>query len=128
MTKYSNQNVFVRLDKNKKIAFIGISEFFVEELDVVEYISFPEIGELYGEDDFCTIDTVSDSFHFITPVSGEIIEINEDLQNDPTFLMEDPEFLSWVCKIKLSDKSELNDMMTFDEYRKFIDNKEEFYD
>jgi glycine cleavage system H protein len=126
MTKYSIHNAFVRVEKN--FAYVGASELLADELDDIEYISFPEVGEIYGEDDLFTIDTVSDSHHFISPISGEIVEVNEELENDPKILTHDSEFSGWVCKIKLSDKSELDDLMTFEKYRDFYDGKEEYYD
>jgi glycine cleavage system H protein len=126
MTKYSFQDVFVRTDK--KFAYVGISELYCEQLDRVEYINFPEIGEVFAEDDLFTIDTVSDSFHFISPVSGEVVEINEEIENDPINILESTEFSGWLCKIKLSDKSELDDMMTYEKYRDFLEGKDEFYD
>lgn len=128
MTKYSIHNVFVRHERYEKCYYMGVSELFLEQLDDIEYISLPSVGEIYEEGEFCAIDTISDTFEFISPVSGEIVEVNEELQNNPKLILKDPEFSGWVCKIKLSDKSELNEMMHFEKYRDYLDGNEEYYD
>jgi glycine cleavage system H protein len=115
-------------EKHPVVFYIGLSELFAEQLDEVEFVSLPKVGEVYSEDGLFTIETISDTFHFTSPVSGKIIEVNEDLENNPKLIVEDPEFEGWVCKIKITDKSELDDLLTFDKYRNYLENKDEYYD
>ena len=125
MIKYTMDNVFVHT-KKKDIVYLGLSELFVETLNRVEYIQFPEIGDILAGDTLCIIDTINDSYDFACPVSGEVIETNKDLEEDPHWITEDTEYTGWICKIKIPNKDEFNELMTFDSYRSFFDEEEKY--
>ena len=125
MIKYSTQHVFVRTEKNEKYAYIGISDLYNEQLDAVEFVNLPKIGEVFSEDDLFSIDTITNSFHFTSPVSGEIVEVNTELENDPKSFNDSREFSDWICKIKLFEKEEIDDLMSFDAYREYLEDTED---
>ena len=124
MTKYTTENVFVRKEKN--FVYLGVSELFVETLNRVEFIDFPNLEEIIAGDTLCLVDTVDETFDFPCPVSGEVVEINEELKEDPLFITDDTEFTGWICKIKMNNKEEFNDLMNFHDYKHFVDGDETY--
>jgi glycine cleavage system H protein len=120
MTKYSKNNVYVRKEKN--IAYLGVSDIFVEDsMSKIEFVELPKVGEILSEDTLCIIETIDDTFEFPSPVSGEIIEVNNEIDNEPNIINRDSEYSGWICKIKLTDKSEFEALMTLDAYKDYWD-------
>lgn len=99
---------------------IGISDYAQDQLGDIVYIELPDKGKkLKRGDVLCTIESVKAANDIYSPVSGEITEINDGLDSKPELINEDAEGKGWIVEIKLSDSSELDDLMTEEEYRKF---------
>lgn len=115
---YANDHEWVKVEGDT--AFIGIADFAQNQLGDIVYVELPEVGDdLEKEDDFSAIESVKAAADVYMPVSGKVLEINEDLMDDPALLNADP-YENWMIKVELTDKSELDDLMTSEEYEKFV--------
>jgi len=102
-------------------ASIGVSDHAQAELTDVVYLELPAIGTTVSKGDpIAVIESVKAANDIYSPVSGEVSEINEDLENEPELVNSDPFGAGWMFKIKLSDSSELESLMTPDAYREHI--------
>ncbi len=117
--KYTSTHQWVRVEGN--IAVIGITQYAQEQLGEIVYIDLPRpdddmtSGEVMG-----SVESVKSISDLYTPVSGKVIEINEDLIDEPAKINEDP-YVSWMVKIEMSASSELNGMLTAVEYQSKLD-------
>ena len=115
---YAKDHEWVKVEGDT--AYIGIADFAQNQLGDIVYVELPEIDdELEIEDDFSAIESVKAAADVYMPVSGKVLEINEALMDDPALLNADP-YENWMIKVELTDKSELDDLMTSEEYEKFV--------
>lgn len=115
---YAKDHEWVKVEGDT--AYIGIADFAQNQLGDIVYVELPEIDdELEIEDDFSAIESVKAAADVYMPVSGKVVEINEALMDDPALLNADP-YENWMIKVELTDKSELDDLMTSEEYEKFV--------
>ena len=102
-------------------ALIGITDFAQGQLGDIVFVDVPTVGETLDNDEvFGSIEavkTVSDAF---MPVSGEVLEFNENLENDPALINKDPYGEGWIIKVKVSDPSQLEDLMGHEEYMALV--------
>ncbi len=106
---YSESHEWVRLEG--EIAVVGISDYAQHALGDLSYVDMPEVGdEVEAGEDFGAVESVKAASDLIAPVSGEVVEINEALEDSPELLNEDA-FENWIIKVKMSDASEVNDLM-----------------
>lgn len=96
---------------------VGISDFAQEALGDVVYVELPEIGRLVSAgEECCAVESVKAASDIYAPVSGEIIEINENLDDEPELLNDSPFEAGWMFKIKASDLSELENLLSAEAY------------
>ena len=96
---------------------IGVTDFAQEQLGDVVFVELPEVGtQLSTEEEFGVIESVKAASDLYAPVSGEVVEINEQLEDDPERVNSDPYGDAWLLKIKLSDTDELNHLLDADAY------------
>lgn len=119
---YSNDHEWVKVEGDQ--AFIGISDFAQNQLGDIVYVELPEIDdELEKEDAFSAIESVKAAADVYMPVGGAVVEVNEALLDDPALINADP-YENWIIKVTLSDKAELDVLMTSEEYENFIAEEE----
>ncbi len=119
---YSEDHEWVRVEGDE--AYIGITDFAQEQLGDIVYVELPELDDEFEiDDDFSAIESVKAASDVYIPVSGKILEVNEELLDSPELLNADP-FENWIVKIKLADKSELEDLMSSEEYEEFASEEE----
>lgn len=113
---YSENHLWVKKEK-KKIARIGITEFFsAREIEIIN-VDLPEEGEEYDRDDvFGSIESVEEVFNLLMPVSGTVIQVNEKVLDDVDILNEDPYDEGWLIKVEMRDSSELDDLLPPEDY------------
>ncbi len=100
------------------VVTVGVSDFAQQEIQDVVYVELPEIGQnLEQKKEFAVIESVKAAFDIYAPASGEVVEINEELEDSPECINEDPYGAGWIIKIHLSNPSELDNLMSVDEYR-----------
>ena len=97
---------------------VGVSDYAQQEIQDVVYVEFPEIGQkLEQKKELGVIESVKAAFDIYAPASGEVIEINRELQDSPECINEDPYGAGWIIKIQLSNPSDLDNLLSVDEYR-----------
>ncbi len=105
-------------------AYIGITDFAQNQLGDIVYVELPEVGdEIDKEDVFSAIESVKAASDSYMPVDGEVLEVNEELEDAPELLNTDA-FENWIIKIKLTDESQLDDLMSSGEYEEYIAEEE----
>ncbi|MFW6119294.1 MAG: glycine cleavage system protein GcvH [Petrotogales bacterium] len=120
MIKYSKSHEWVK--KEGEIGIIGISDYAQDQLGDIVYVELPEVGNEINEGEMlCTVESVKAASDIYSPVSGDIMEINEDLEDSPEIINEDAEGKGWICKIKLSDDAEFDELMNKEDYDKFCE-------
>jgi len=106
-------------------ALIGITDFAQEQLGELVFIELPEVGsEFEKEDAIAVIESVKSASDLLMPVSGEILEVNDELDSDPGRVNEDAMGAGWFIKVKLSDVSELDELMDEAKYMEGLDDSE----
>lgn len=105
-------------------AYIGITDFAQNQLGDIVYVELPEVGdEIEKEDVFSAIESVKAASDSYMPVDGEVLEVNEELEDAPELLNTDA-FENWIIKIRLTDESQLDDLMSSGEYEEYIAEEE----
>ena len=118
--KYTNDHEWVRVDGDT--AVIGISDFAQEQLGDVVFVELPEIGKRFDKGaEAAVIESVKAASEVYAPVSGEVLEINEPLADNPALVNEAPTGDGWFLKIRISDPAELDTLMDEDAYLKFVE-------
>jgi len=103
------------------IATIGITDYAQQELGDIVFVELPEIGdEIIQGESFGTIEAVKTVADLFAPVSGEVLEINESLTEDPTQVNKDPYGDGWMIKVEIHDLEELEALMPAEEYEELI--------
>jgi glycine cleavage system H protein len=116
MKKFAKTHEWVLLEDN--IAYIGISEHAAEELGDVTFVELPEVGkEVKKGDVLCTLESVKSASDVYAPISGKIVEINSTLDSNPEIINDSPEKDGWIVKIEVSNKEEVNELLSEEEYK-----------
>ncbi len=117
--KYTKDHEWIKIDGD--IATIGITDFAQGELGDIVYVEIETEGEsLDKEEVFGSVEAVKTVSDLFMPVSGEVIEFNEELESTPEAVNEDPYGKGWMIKAKVSDASELDDLLSADAYKELI--------
>ncbi|MDE0187353.1 MAG: glycine cleavage system protein GcvH [Candidatus Poribacteria bacterium] len=104
------------------IVTVGISNYAQEELQDVVYVELPEAGAAVAlEQEFGVIESVKAAFNLWPPVSGEVIEVNAELEDAPELINEHPYSLGWLIKIRMNNPDELDTLLSPDEYRTLVE-------
>lgn len=118
--RFAEAHEWIRVDGD--IGTVGITDFAQKALGDVVYVELPEVGTVLAkDDDAAVVESVKAASEVFTPVGGEIVEVNEKLNDDPALVNGDPEQEGWFFKLRLSDPSELGDLLTREEYQGFIE-------
>lgn len=118
--KYTKTHEWIKVDAN--VATVGITDYAQGELSDIVYIELPQVGDKVEKGKPCgTIEAVKTVADFYSPVTGEIIEVNEKIKDDPAIVNRDPYGEGWFIKIKLSNNSELEELLDAEAYKKLIE-------
>jgi glycine cleavage system H protein len=122
--KYSKEHEWVATEES--VATIGITDHAQEQLGEIVYIELPAIGEKVSKNDpFGVVESVKAVSDIYAPVSGTVVEVNEDLPESPEVVNEDPYGDGWLIKVKVSDPADLEDLMENDEYAELVAREKE---
>jgi glycine cleavage system H protein len=117
--KYSKSHEWVKVDGDT--ATVGITDHAQEELGDVVYVELPSVGRLLAYDDiFGTVESVKAVSELYSPVSGEVVEVNDDLTGNEATLNSSPYENGWMIKVRLKDATELESLLTADGYKSEI--------
>jgi glycine cleavage system H protein len=116
--KYSEDHEWINVDGD--VATVGISNFAQEQLGDVVFVDLPQVGaEVSKGDEVAVVESVKAASEIYAPLSGEIIEVNEVLNDTPETVNADAENGGWFFKMKLADEGEMDDMMDAEAYAAF---------
>ena len=119
--KYSKDHEWVRTEGD--VFVIGISAHAAEQLGDVVFVELPEKGKSFSKgDDMAVVESVKAASDVYAPISGEIIDANQAIVDEPAKVNEDPSDAAWFVKIKASDVSELDALMDEAAYKEFAEN------
>ena len=117
--KYSEDHEWISIDGD--VVTIGITDHAQEQLGDVVFVELPDVGSTITKgEDAGVIESVKAASELVAPVSGEVVETNGALEDEPGKVNEDAENTAWFIKVKLSDTSELDGLMDADAYKSFI--------
>ena len=117
--KYTKDHEWISIDDDQ--ATIGITDYAQGELGDIVYVEIESIGdELNQEEIFGSVEAVKTVSDLFIPVSGEITEMNENLEDNPELINDDPYGEGWIIKMKISDASELDGLLSADDYKELI--------
>lgn len=118
--RYAKSHEYVHIEGN--IGTIGITDYAQKELGDVVFVELPQVGsELEAGDELGSIESVKAVSELFVPVSGEIVEVNEALADNPALVNTDPFGDGWMVKIKISDATEADELMSAEEYEEYIE-------
>lgn len=119
--KYTKDHEWIRLEESGDTAIVGITDYAQGELGDIVFVEIETIGEILKKGDvFGTIEAVKTVSDLFMPASGEVIAINEKLNDTPEMINNDPFNAGWLIKVKLTDTSELNSLLSADQYQELI--------
>ncbi len=115
---YSESHEYVKVEG--EYGYIGITDYAQKELGNVVYVDMPEVDdEVEAGEEFGAVESVKAASDLNSPVSGTVVEVNEDLDAEPGLINKDA-YANWIIKVRLSDEAELESLMNADAYTKFI--------
>jgi glycine cleavage system H protein len=118
--KFTKNHEWANLEGDN--ATIGISAYAAEQLGDVVYVELPEVGDSIKKgDSIGTIESVKTVSDLYAPVSGEVVELNEEIEDNPGLVNEDAQKGGWLLKVKVSDKGELDDLLNEEDYKKICE-------
>jgi len=116
--KYTKEHEWIKIDGDT--ATVGITDFAQSNLGDIVYVELEEGLEVKKDEVFGSIEAVKTVSDLFIPMSGEVIEINEAIDDSPELVNSDPYGEGWLVKVKLSDMGEVEDLLSFEEYEKLI--------
>ena len=117
--KYSKKHEWVELDGD--IATIGITKHATEQLGDIVFTEVPDAGKAFeAGGEAAVVESVKAASDVYSPISGEVTENNQDIVSDPSLVNQDPEGNGWFFKVKVANADQINELMTKDEYDKFL--------
>ena len=118
---YSESHEYVKIEGN--FAYIGISDYAQNALGNVVYVDMPEVDdEVEAGEDFGAVESVKAASDLISPVTGTVVEVNEELEDAPELLNKDP-YENWIIKVEMSDPTELDNLMAAAAYEEMCKNE-----
>jgi glycine cleavage system H protein len=116
---YTKDHEWIRVEGNT--AIVGITDYAQHELGDVVFVDLPEVGDTVDAGEpFGSVESVKAVSEIFSPVGGEVIEINPDLESRPELVNESPHNKAWMIKLRISDAQELKELMSAGEYEEYI--------
>ncbi|NBJ11301.1 glycine cleavage system protein GcvH [Microvirga arsenatis] len=118
-TRYTKDHEYIRVEGDAGI--VGISDYAQGQLGDVVFVELPSVGKTLSKgDEAAVVESVKAASEVYAPVSGEVVEVNSELESSPGTVNEDPAGRGWFMKIRLTDPSELDGLMTEEQYQEFV--------
>lgn len=117
--KYTKDHEWVSVEGD--VATVGITDFAQKELGDIVYVEVETVDQTLAQDEvFGTVEAVKTVSDLFLPLSGEIIEFNEELESEPELVNTDPYGAGWMVKVKISNNSEIDNLLSADDYKTLI--------
>ena len=121
--RYTNDHEWVRVEGGT--AIVGISDYAQEQLGDVVFVELPDVGKSFAQnDDAAVVESVKAASEIYAPISGEILAVNDSLEDAPETLNSDPTGDGWMFKISIADAGEIDALMDEAAYKKFVEGLE----
>lgn len=118
-TRYTKDHEYIRIDGDTGI--VGITDYAQSQLGDVVYVELPEVGkEVEKGGEAAVVESVKAASEVYAPVSGEVIEVNGDLEAAPGTINEDPAGAGWFMKLKITNTAELDELMSEEDYQAYV--------
>lgn len=122
--RYTREHEWVLIEGNQ--ATIGITDYAQHELGEVVFVELPKVGDAVTKDEsFGVVESVKAASDIYAPVSGEVTEVNDDLTETPELINDDPYGDAWLIRVEMGDSSELEQLMSADDYKQYIEEEGE---
>ncbi len=116
--RYTREHEWVRIEDD--VAVIGITDFAQQQLGDVVYVDLPPVGSVVEQNQtFGSIDSVKTASDLFSPLSGEVLEVNETVASDPALVNTDPYGDGWMLRVRPADLSQLDSLLTAEEYSRY---------
>ena len=116
---FTKEHEWIKIDGDT--AIIGITDYAQSELGDIIFVELPEVDDSFANNDvFGTIEAVKTVADLFMPVSSKIIEVNSNIEDSPELINTHPQSDGWIVKVSIEDASELESLLTLDEYKKMI--------
>jgi len=120
--KYDKEHEWVRVEGSE--AVVGISDFAQDQLGEVVYVDLPAVGdELVAGETFGEIESVKSVSELYAPITGTVLEVNDELGNTPETINSDPYAAGWMIKVSVADASQIDGLMSAEDYESFVANE-----
>lgn len=117
--KYTKDHEWIRIEG--EFAFVGITDFAQKELGDIVFVEITEDGETVEEgNEFGSVEAVKTVSDLFMPISGEIVEVNEELENQPELVNTDPYGKGWMVKVKIADVADVDSLLSAAAYKELI--------
>lgn len=117
---YTKDHEWIKVNGNEGI--VGITAYASEQLGDIVFVELPQEGTIFDQGkDVAVIESVKAASEIYNPTSGEIIEINSSLEENPEIINDDPLLAGWLYKIKISNSEDLKNLMNEEDYKKLIE-------
>jgi glycine cleavage system H protein len=117
--RYTKEHEYIRVEGDTGV--VGITDYAQGQLGDVVFVELPEVGRTVAKgDDAAVVESVKAASEVYAPVSGEVVAVNDGLEGSPGTVNEDPAGRGWFLKLKVKDPSELEDLMTEEQYQEFV--------
>ena len=125
--KYTKEHEWVKVDEeNKKVILMGITDYAQDSLGDIVFVELPSEGDLFDkESPMGVVESVKAVSDIFSPISGEVIEINDGLKETPETLNADPYGEGWIVKLEMKHPDELNELMDSKAYEKYLEELED---
>ncbi len=117
--KYTSEHEWIRMDGD--VAYVGITDYAQEQLGDIVFVDVPTVGEtLEANEVFGTIEVVKTISDLFLPVGGEVVELNEALEENPELVNKDPYGEGWIIKLNVTDPAQIEGLLDAEGYKKVI--------
>jgi glycine cleavage system H protein len=117
--KYTQTHEWIKIEGDTGI--VGVTDYAQQQMGDIVFVDLPKVGlKLEKGKQACVVESVKSAFDIYSPVSGEVIEVNNSLSNDPAKINQDAYGEGWIFKIKISNPSEANSLMSYSQYEEFL--------
>ncbi|WML45917.1 glycine cleavage system protein GcvH [Neobacillus sp. PS3-40] len=117
--RYTEEHEWVKVEGDQ--VRVGITDFAQHELGDIVFVELPEVGdEIIADQPFGSVESVKTVSELYAPISGKVVEINEDLNDNPENVNESPYEKAWMIVIEVSDKSQVDKLMTAEQYEELL--------
>ncbi len=121
---YTKDHLWVKVDEN--IAVVGITEYGQSQLGDVVFVELPKVGDFVDAGDkLAVVESIKAAIDVISPITGKITNVNEELNEEPNLINTEPYGNGWIAEIEMKDPSEIEDLMTAEDYKVYLEELEE---